>query len=219
MADAQLAVSLQWETWVLWLCSKIQRQLLVNMKHILRLVNCCKKYYYFNTTNIFTNMTKMHLYVSGWTLKYGKNGKCNKFNASRQDNCLIASFPEQSGWNGTRKVKPSWILMKQDMMGWQWHQLDHMQIICTWTDNHASTSHTHNRFTALFPGPPGWAGVRRQLLDFMVQGKINRGRHIDHPTGHHSIGLTSAHLHHPPIFYRADALSAAKPTVSKHWKQ
>jgi len=26
-------------------------------------------------------------------------------------------------------------------MGWQWHQLDHMQIICTWlqTHNHAST--------------------------------------------------------------------------------
>jgi len=28
------------------------------------------------------------------------------------------------------------------MMGWQWHQLDHMQIICDLlqTDNHASTS-------------------------------------------------------------------------------
>jgi len=28
------------------------------------------------------------------------------------------------------------------MMGWQWQQLDHMQIICTLlqTDNHASTS-------------------------------------------------------------------------------
>jgi len=28
------------------------------------------------------------------------------------------------------------------MMGWQWHQLDHMQIICTLlqTDNHTSTS-------------------------------------------------------------------------------
>ena len=32
--------------------------------------------------------------------------------------------------------------MKQEMTGWQWHQLDHMQIICTslQTDNHASTS-------------------------------------------------------------------------------
>ena len=34
------------------------------------------------------------------------------------------------------------LLMKQEMMGWQWHQLDHVQIICTslQTDNHASTS-------------------------------------------------------------------------------
>jgi len=42
-------------------------------------------------------------------------------------------------------------------------------------------AHTHNRFTALFPGPPGWASARRELLDFMVQGEINRGRHTDHP--------------------------------------
>jgi len=41
-----------------------------------------------------------------------------------------------------QKGKPFWILMKQEMMGWHWHQLDHMQIICTslQTDNHASTS-------------------------------------------------------------------------------
>ena len=32
--------------------------------------------------------------------------------------------------------------MKQEITGWQWHQLDHMQIMCTslQTDNHASTS-------------------------------------------------------------------------------
>jgi len=29
-------------------------------------------------------------------------------------------------------------------------------------------------------------------------------------------GLTSAHLHYPPFFYRPDALPAAQPTVSKH---
>jgi len=37
-------------------------------------------------------------------------------------------------------------------MGWQWHQLDHMQIICTLlqTDNHASTSQlSFNRPDAL----------------------------------------------------------------------
>jgi len=41
-----------------------------------------------------------------------------------------------------QKDKPFWILLKQEMMGWQWHQLDHMEIICTLlqTDDHASTS-------------------------------------------------------------------------------
>jgi len=40
------------------------------------------------------------------------------------------------------KGKPFWILLEQEVMGWQCHQLDHMQIICTslQTDNHASTS-------------------------------------------------------------------------------
>jgi len=41
-----------------------------------------------------------------------------------------------------QKGKPFWILLEQEMMGWQWHQLDHMQIICTslQTGNHANTS-------------------------------------------------------------------------------
>ena len=55
-----------------------------------------------------------------------------------------------------------------------------------------------NRFTALFPGPPGWDGARRELLDFMVQGKINRGRHIDHPAGRHSIRTNQCPL--PPSY-------------------
>ena len=32
-----------------------------------------------------------------------------------------------------QKGKPFWILMEREMTGWQWHQLDHMQIICTST--------------------------------------------------------------------------------------
>jgi len=39
-------------------------------------------------------------------------------------------------------VEPIWILMKQEMAAWQWHQLGDMQIICTslQTDKHTSTS-------------------------------------------------------------------------------
>ena len=80
--------------------------------------------------------------------------------------------------------------------------------------------HHHNHFTALFLGPPGWTGARRELLDFMVQGKINRGRHTDHPAGRHSIRTNQCP---PPLsspyFYRPDALPAAQPTASKHWRQ
>ena len=63
-----------------------------------------------------------------------------------------------------------------------------MEIFNRWSDSKGI--HHHNHFTALFPGPPGWAGARRGLLDFMVQGKINRGRcrpsgwvplHLDQP--------------------------------------
>jgi len=59
---------------------------------------------------------------------------------------------------------------------------------------HVSTPH-HNRFTALSLGPPGWASARRELLDFMVQGKINRGRHADHPVGRHSMRTNQ----YPPL--------------------
>jgi len=52
------------------------------------------------------------------------------------------------------KGKPFWILLEQEIVRWQWHQLDHMQIICTslQTDNHVSTSPL--RF--LQAGCPSW---------------------------------------------------------------
>jgi len=77
----------------------------------------------------------------------------------------------------------------------------------------------HNRFTALFPGPPGWAGARIELLNFIVQGKTNRCRHTDHPAGCHSIPTKQYPPPPSPIFYRPDALPVTQPTVSKHWRQ
>jgi len=43
--------------------------------------------------------------------------------------------------------------MKEEMMGWHWHQLDHMQIIFTslQTDNHASTSSLNFYWTGALP--------------------------------------------------------------------
>jgi len=52
---------------------------------------------------------------------------------------------------------------------------------------HDITHSNTQPFYGLFPRQPGWAGARRELLDFVVQGKVNRGRHTDHPAGRHSI--------------------------------
>ena len=50
---------------------------------------------------------------------------------------LTAICPGLPGWAGTRKVKPIWILLKQE---WQWHQLGRMQVCTSFqADNHAST--------------------------------------------------------------------------------
>jgi len=83
------------------------------------------------------------------------------FSDGKPDAHLTASFPAQPAQAGIRNVKLVLILMKPEMMGWQWHQLDHTQIICTslQPDNHASTSplvnnnnnNNNNRFMALCP--------------------------------------------------------------------
>ena len=59
---------------------------------------------------------------------------------------------------------------------------------------------------------------QRELLDFTVQGKINRGRDTDHQAGCHSIRTNQCPPPPSPIFYRPEALPAAQPTVSKHWR-
>jgi len=75
----------------------------------------------------------------------------------------------------------------------------------------------HNRFMALFPGLPMWAGARRELLDFMVQGKIYRGRHTDHPAGRHSIQTNQCPTPPIPHFLQVGCPSCRPTfTVSKH---
>jgi len=56
---------------------------------------------------------------------------------------LFSSWKMNQRWvSQHQKGKPFWTLLEQEMMGWQWHQMDHMQITCTslQTDNHVSTS-------------------------------------------------------------------------------
>jgi len=79
--------------------------------------------------------------------------------------------------------------------------------ICVWTDTQTHRymiryHHHHNHFMALFTGPPRWAGARRKLLlDFMVLGRIIRGRHTDNPGGCHSIHTNQQSTSINPHFY------------------
>ena len=81
--------------------------------------------------------------------------------------------------------------------------------------------HTHTRLTALFPGLSRWAGTRnvKPIWILLKQETVSgsdiswdmcksapRSRQITTPAPHRS------------VFYRPDALPAAQPTASKHWR-
>jgi len=126
------------------------------------------------------------------------------------------------GWSQKKGCKTVVVLSRTCLI---WYS--HIQTGMTWVKwrriiqyNGLNTEAPHhNRFTDLFSGPPGWSGARRELLDFTVQGNINRGRHTDHPAGRHSTWTNQCPPPPSPIFYRLDALPAAQPSVSKHWRQ
>ena len=61
-----------------------------------------------------------------------------------------------------------------------------------------------------FLGLPGCAGARRKLLpDFMVLGKITRGRHTDNLGGCHSIQTNQQSISINPPIFMPDAFPAA----------
>ena len=79
----------------------------------------------------------------------------------------------------------------------------------------------YTRLTALCPGLPGWAGTRNVKpiwillkqetvsssgISWAICKSASLSRQRTTPAPHHS------------VFYRPDALSAAQPTASKHWR-
>ena len=70
-----------------------------------------------------------------------------------------------------------------------WHRqclycIDRFPIL---TAFHCGTTTTPQPFYGPFSGTTGVSRCQKRTLDFMVQEKINRGRHTDHPAGRHSI--------------------------------
>ena len=87
---------------------------------------------------------------------------------------------------------------------------------------HNTRARARARLTALCPGLPGWASTRKVKpiwilleqetvsgsgISWAICKAAPRSRQITMPAPHHS------------VFYRSDALPAAQPTVSKHWRQ
>ena len=91
------------------------------------------------------------------------------------------------------------------------------------THTHARThAHTHTRLTALWPGLPRWAGTRKvkPIWIFRKQETVS-GSGISWAickSALRSRQITTSAPHHS-VFYRPDALPAAQPTASKHWRQ
>ena len=132
---------------------------------------------------------------------------------------LTAFCPGLPGWASTRKIKPTWILLKQETVsGISWaickcapcsrqitmaaphHSFftGHMSFLLP--NQQWQSTHTHP-----FSGTTrvGRYQKSKTNLDFIEA----RDRQITTPASHRS------------VFYRPDALPATQPTVSKHWRE
>jgi len=81
--------------------------------------------------------------------------------------------------------------------------------------------HTHTHLMALCPGLPRWAGTRKvKPIWILLKQEIVSVSGISwniHKSAPCSRQITTPAPHHS-VFYRPDALPAAQPTVSKHWR-
>ena len=80
---------------------------------------------------------------------------------------------------------------------------------------------THTRLTALCLGLPRWAGTTKvKPIWILLEQEIVSGSGISWATcksAPRSRQITTPIPHHS-VFYRPDALPAAQPTASKHWR-
>jgi len=119
-----------------------------------------------------------------------------------------------------QKGKPLWILMKQEMMGWQWHQLNHMQIICTsfQTYNYLSIS----SFNVLWAGCPSCHptnSVKALKAQPALPVASNSSSQVKHwfCTGEHSYTASILQIFNQPLWHEKFQLSALCIGQWTHW--
>ena len=130
---------------------------------------------------------------------------------------LTAIFPGLPRWAGTRKAEPIWILLKQETVsgsGISWARCKSApssRQITTPASHHSRKLHPFNytRLTALCPGLPRRAGTRKvKPVWILLKQETVSGRQW------YQLGNMQVCTSLQP-----DALSAAQPTASKHWRQ
>ena len=89
---------------------------------------------------------------------------------------------------------------------------------CQWQQ---TCTHTHAHLTAFCPGLPGWAVTRKvKPIWILLKQETVSGSGISWAickSSPCSRQITTPAPHHS-VFYRPDALPAAQPTASKHWR-
>ena len=104
-----------------------------------------------------------------------------------------------------------------------WTSSEATECVCTVKQTHkqhtrpqhySSHKHTHTRLMALCPGLPGWASTRK-VKPRDSEWQWHQLSRMQICISLQTITMTAAHH---SVFYRLDALPAAQPTASKHWR-
>jgi len=80
-------------------------------------------------------------------------------------------------------------------------------------EKHCNHHHTTTVLRLFFRDHPGEPVPEENLWTLCCKGRLTEAVTLTIRLGATPCGLSSAHLHHSPIFYRPDALPAAQPTV------
>ena len=94
-------------------------------------------------------------------------------------------------------------------------------MFCQYKSYSATHTHTHTRLMALFPGLPKWAGTRKvkSIWILLKQETVSdSGISWAICTSAPCCKQVTMPAPHRSVFYRPDALPAAQPTASKHWR-
>ena len=103
---------------------------------------------------------------------------------------------------------------------WQSHE--------AWFTNNGRATHTQSFYcsSGICPGPPGWSDTRKvkpgRLKPIWIYCSKRQWVTVASAGLYASLHLNpDNHANIPPLsfFYRPDALPAAQPTASKHWRQ